>query len=110
MANHESSPLDTFMCPECGAEIAINETLRHQFAEQAKAELRQQIVEERKALAEKERQLKSREDSLVSAEQDIEKRLQEKFEAEKVNLRQAALEMARGELAVELADVRADAA
>ena len=98
------------MCPECGAEIAINETLRHQFAEQAKAELRQQIVEERKALAEKERQLISREDSLVSAEQDIEKRLQEKFEAEKVNLRQAALEMARGELAVELADVRADAA
>ncbi|MBI1954880.1 MAG: DUF2130 domain-containing protein [Acidobacteria bacterium] len=110
MAKHTSSPLDSIKCPECGALIPITETLHLQLAEQAKAELRQQIAKERKALTEKERQLKKREASLVSAEQDIEKRLQKRLEVEKAKLRQAALDTARGEVAVELADVRADAA
>jgi hypothetical protein len=110
MAKHASAPLDSIKCPECGAVIPITETLHHQLAEQAKAELRQQITQERKALTEKERQLKKREASLASAEQNIEERLQKRLEAEKAKLRQAALDKARGELAVELADLRADAA
>lgn len=101
---------DSIRCPDCGAVIPITETLHHQLAEQAKAELRQQIAHERKVLTEKEGQLKRREVSLVSAEQDIEKRVQKRIETEKVKVQEAALGKARGEIAVELADLRADAA
>lgn len=109
MAKYTSAPADSIKCPECGAVIPITETLHHQLAEQAKAELRKQITQERKALTEKEQQLKKREASLVAAEHDIEKRLQKRLESERVKLRQAALDKAREELAVELADLRADA-
>jgi hypothetical protein len=109
MAKTAISPSDRITCPECGAVIPITETLHHQLAEEAKAALRRQVADERKALAEKERQLKTREDSLVEAEQDIEKRLQKRLEAEKTKLRNAALAKARGELSVELADLRAGA-
>lgn len=110
MAKRTGPPLDRINCPECGAEIPITETLHHQLAEQAKAELRQQISQERKALTEKEKLLKEREGNLARAEQDNEKRLQKRLEVEKSKLLQAALNRARGEVAVELADVRADAA
>ncbi len=89
--------------------IPITETLHHQLAEQAKAELQEQIAQERKALTEKEQELNKRDASLASAEKDIEKRLQERLEAEKKKLGEAALAKARGEVAVEFADLRADA-
>lgn len=99
---------DSIRCPHCGELIAITETLRHQFTEQARAELQEELLEQQKALSQKEKLLQGKEVKLKEAEADIENRITKRIASEKANLTKDALEKARSEVAVEIADLQAN--
>jgi len=110
MAHEQKSSLDSIECPSCGQLIPITETLHRQLSERARAELRQEVVEQQKALTVKENELKRKEEELRDAEQKVEEQIKSRVAAEKVKVEQAALKKARADVAVELADLRGEAA
>jgi hypothetical protein len=97
---------DSIRCPNCGELIPISETLRHQLSEQARAELRQELVKDQKTLAAKEKQLKAKEERLLKSEQALERRVEERVAAEKNRLTKEALAKARNEVTMELKELR----
>ena len=56
--------LDNIKCPNCGELIPVSQTIYHQIAEQARADLRAEALERQKALAEKEKALEARENAV----------------------------------------------
>jgi len=72
--------------------------------------LRKELVKEQTALSEREREIKRRETALQAAEQDIENQVQKRLAAEMARLSKTALEKARGEVSLEIADLREQAA
>src|ERR1700685_1293773 len=75
MANLAQKPIDTIKCPSCGKPIPITQTLRHQLSEEAKADLQQEIAEERQALVLKEKELQAKEAKLQDSEKEITSRV-----------------------------------
>jgi hypothetical protein len=96
---------DSIKCPGCGELIPITETLRHQLTEQTRAELRREFAEVQNSLAAKDKDLKSRETKLLAAAENIERQVEERLAAERVCLKQAALQRAREEVAVQISDL-----
>jgi hypothetical protein len=97
---------DTIRCPNCGELIPISETLHHQLSEQARAELRQELVKEQKTLAVREKQLRTREKQLLAGEEALEERVEKRVAAEKIRLAKEALQKARQEASTELKELR----
>ncbi len=97
---------DSIRCPNCGVLIPISETLHHQLSEQAREELRQELVKEQKALATKEREFKKREEELVEKEQAFDQRVEERIAVEKSRLAKEAARKVRDEVAIELKELR----
>ena len=61
---HDDTSLDNIKCPNCGELIPVSQTIYHQIAEQARADLRAEALERQKALAEKEKALEARENAV----------------------------------------------
>jgi hypothetical protein len=61
---HDHTSLDNIKCPNCGELIPVSQTIYHQIAEQARADLRAEALERQKALAEKEKALEARENAV----------------------------------------------
>ena len=57
---HDHTSLDNINCPNCGELIPVSQTIYHQIAEQARADLRAEALERQKALAEKEKRRSKR--------------------------------------------------
>ena len=111
MANNpDRSSLDSIRCPKCGAVIPITETLHHQLSEDARAQIQQEVAQERTALFAREDDLNRREASLASAEKNVDAQVNERLEHERAKAQEAALLKAREEVALELADARSDIA
>ena len=61
---HDDTLLDEIKCPNCGELIPVSQTIYHQIAEQARADLRAEALERQKALAEKQKALEVRENAV----------------------------------------------
>ena len=61
---YDDTSLDKLKCPNCGELIPVSQTIYHQIAEQARADLRAEALERQKALAEKEKALEARENAV----------------------------------------------
>jgi len=110
VANPTQKPIDTIKCPSCGKPIPITETLRHQLAEEAKADLQQELTEQRQALAVKEKELQTKEARLQDSEREITSRVATQVTAEKAKLTKEALKAARADVSVQLQDLESRAA
>src|SRR5512139_3590825 len=106
----QKATLDEIKCPNCGALFPITETLHHQLAEQAREELKNEAVEQQKALAAREKALKEREAGLLAAEGEIDQKVDEKLRLATAGIEKAALEKARAGLIVELEALKGEAA
>ena len=106
----QKAALDKIKCPNCGALFPITETLHHQLAEQARDELKNEVVEQQKALAAREKTLKEREAGLLAAEGEIDQKVDEKLRLATAGIEKAALEKARAGLIVELEALKGEAA
>jgi hypothetical protein len=103
-------PVDTINCPNCGKPIAITETLRHQLAEEAKAEVQQELIERQQALASKEKELQTKEAKLQDSEKEVASRVATQVKAEKAKLTNEALKAARAEVSLQVQDLESRAA
>lgn len=103
-------PIDTINCPSCGNPIPITETLRHQLAEEAKAEVQQEVIKRQRALDSKEKELQAKEAKLQDTEKEIASRVAAQVKAEKAKLTSEALKAARAEVSVEVQDLESRAA
>ena len=110
MPEMSKSNRDTIRCPNCGELIPISETLHHQLSEQARAELRQELVRDQKALAVREKQLKAREEKVLASEEELDRRVEERVATEKGKLTKEALKKAREEASTEIKELREAAA
>ena len=97
--------IDTINCPNCGKPIAITETLRHQLAEEARADLQQELTERQQALASKEKELQAKEAKLQDGEKEIGSRVATQVKAEKAKLVNDALKTARAEVSLQVQDL-----
>jgi len=105
-----AKPIDTINCPSCGNPIPITETLRNQLAEEAKAELQQELTKQQQALFSKEKELQTKEAKLQDSEKEIASRVAAQVKAEKAKLTSEALKAARAEVSVEVQDLESRAA
>jgi hypothetical protein len=103
-------PIDTINCPSCGKPIPITETLRHQLAEEAKAELQQELTKQQQALASKEKELQTKEARLQDSEKEIASRVSTQVKVEKAKLTTEALKTARAEVSLQVQDLESRAA
>jgi hypothetical protein len=103
-------PIDTINCPNCGKLIPITETLRHQLAEEAKAELEQEVTKRQQAIDSKEKELQTREAKLQDSEKEISSRVATQLKAEKAKLTNEALTTARAEVSLQVQDLESLAA
>jgi hypothetical protein len=103
-------PIDTIKCPSCGNPIPITETLRHQLAEEAKAELQQELTKQQQALFSKEKELQTKEAKLQDSEKEIASRVATQVKAEKAKLTNEALKAARAEVSLQVQDLESRAA
>jgi len=103
-------PIDTINCPNCGKPIAITETLRRQLAEEATAELQQELTKRQQALFSKEKELQTKEAKLQDSEKEIASRVATQVKAEKAKLANEALKAARAEVSLEVQDLESRAA
>jgi hypothetical protein len=96
-------PLDDIKCPNCDEVIPISQAIYQQIEDRTRDQLKSEALEQRKALALKEKDLHDRESAIdqIVAQQLMLARARLQEEAEK---------MARDALAVEIADLRQQAA
>ena len=99
----EHATLDEIKCPSCGAIIPVSETISHQIAERTRAELKTESVRQQKAFAARENELKEKESAL-------EKTIQGRLKAEQVKVAEAADKKARYAVALEMEDLKRQAA
>ena len=104
------SSADNVVCPSCGKQIPITETLRHQITEEARAELQQELTKEQQALRSKQKELEAKEAKLLDSEKAIEDRVTKQLATEKAKLSRDALETARSEVSLHVNDLLADVA
>jgi hypothetical protein len=109
MKNSAQQTTDTIKCLNCGKAIPINQTLRNQLAEEAKAELQQELTDRQQSLAAKEQELRIKEDKLQDSENEIAKRVAKQLAAEKAKLASTALEAARAEVSVQIQNLQSSA-
>ncbi len=102
-------PIDTINCPGCGKSIPITQTLRHQLAEEARAELQQELTKQQQALASKEKELQTKEARLQDSEKEIASRVATEVKAEKAKLTNEALKTARAEVSLQVQDLESRA-
>ncbi len=110
MKSSDRMSIDSIKCPKCGEIIPITETLHHQLAEQARAEIKRELAVDQKALVAKEKEIQAREASLVEAEKEIDNQVAKKLSVQKAKLSKDALEKAREDVSLELKDLKEDAA
>src|SRR3954468_15530398 len=91
--------LDTITCPKCGELIPVSEALSHQVVEKARAQIREEAIQQESLFASRERELLAREDALNSI-------VEERVLAARSELSKHADEAARAALATELEDLR----
>ncbi|SRR6266545_4146216 len=96
-------PLDDIKCPNCGELIPISETIYHQIADRAREQIKAETLDQRKAITLKEKELRERESA-------IEQTVAEQLTLAKMQLQKDADRRARDALAVEIADLREQAA
>lgn len=102
-------PTDKIKCPNCGELIPLTATLQHQLREQARAELKKELVEQQKALTARERDLQTKEEALSTAEASLENRVHEALASEKAKIAAGERKKAEEAVAVEVKDLRAQA-
>ena len=109
MDNTQPRPkTDEIKCPDCGALIPISETLRHQLTEETRSELQKELLQQRQKLSSKEKSLQEKEKELASAQENIDKSVQEKLGKERGKLQEEALRKAREDQGVELKNLQAE--
>jgi hypothetical protein len=96
-------PLDDIKCPNCGELIPISQTIYQQIADRARDQLKAETLEQRKALTLKEKELRERENA-------IEQTVAEQLTLARGQLQKDADKRAWDALAVEIADLRQQAA
>jgi hypothetical protein len=94
--------LDTISCPKCGEVIPVSEALSHQVVEKARAEIRAEAVEQRKAFAKRDRELVAREEALTRT-------VEERVLATRAELSLQAENAAKAAVSSELEDLRRQA-
>lgn len=102
-------PIDTINCPNCGNPIPITETLRLQLAEEAKAEVQQEITKRQQVLDSKEKELQAKEAKLQDTEKEVACRVAAQVKVEKATLTNEALKAARAEVSVQVQDLESRA-
>ena len=107
MKDSKNTISDDIKCPSCGAVIPITETLNQQLKEKARAELQQEWLQKQNALVARETALATKEAGIRRAETSIDKQVTELLETEKAKLSQEALKKARGEVSLEVEELRA---
>lgn len=101
---------DCIKCPNCGELIPITETLHHQLTEKARDELRQELLQQQKALATKEKELQGRENDLGKAEKNLDHRVEQRLAKERAKLVNDALARARAEVSLDVKALQEEAA
>jgi hypothetical protein len=109
MKDSAKRPTDTINCPTCGNAIPITETFRRQLAEEAKAELEEQLTERKQALASKERELEAKQAEIQDTEKEIASRVAKQLAVEKAKLATEALTSARSEVSAQMRDLQSRA-
>lgn len=107
MKDSKNTISDDIKCPSCGAVIPITETLNQQLKEKARAELQQEWLQKQNALVARETALETKEAEIRKAETSIDKQVAELLAIEKAKLSQDALKKARGEVSLEVEELRA---
>jgi hypothetical protein len=110
MKNSGRASSDSIKCPKCGEIIPITETLHHQLAEQARAEVKRELADEQKILTAREKELQAREATLAEAEKEIEDRVAKRVSVQKAKLSKDAFDKARAEVSLEVKQLQEDAA
>jgi hypothetical protein len=109
MSNTNKVSRDSIKCPACGELIPITETLHHQLTEEARAELKREVLAQQRAQQAKEAELRQREESVQRAERAVDQEIKKRLETEKANIAAKALEKARQEVSLEVSDLRSQA-
>jgi len=99
----DKTALNEIVCPSCGEPIPVNETIYHQALEKAKADAKVETLEVQKKLAERENLIKEKESS-------IDKVIEERLKVEKPQMWEKAQEKAKELVAVQLEDLKKQAA
>jgi hypothetical protein len=95
---------DTIICPQCHFEIEVTEVLSAQLRLQLQREFEADNRRKEAALAEREQEVALAKEQIAKAEQDFDHHLANELERQRAHLAAEALETARGQVSVELAD------
>ncbi len=93
------------ICPRCGIEIPLTETLFHQIRESLQKELDVKVKEREEAIAAREKQISDQQEELKNAKASIDQQVEEKLKAEKLNIKQAAKVEAEAAIQIEINDL-----
>jgi hypothetical protein len=109
MSSRKSSA-DNIICPKCGEEIALTETLREQIGEEARAEIQEQINTKERSLASREKQLRSKETELKQAQESIEAQVDKRLAEKETKLKKDAIAKGRQESSQEIEALQMESA
>ena len=93
------------ICPRCGMEIPLTETLSHQIRESLQEELNVEIKEREAAIAVREKQIRDQQEELKNAKAAIAQQVEEKLKVEKLNIKQVAKVEAEAAIQIEINDL-----
>lgn len=94
------------ICPKCGTEIPLTETLSQQIRESLRKEFETESKEREAAIAVREKQLHLQQEEIKTAKNSIDQEVTEKMKAEELRIKQAARVDAETALQVELTDLK----
>jgi hypothetical protein len=95
---------DNIICPNCRFEIEVTEVLSAQLRAQLQKEFDAEIRTKELAIAEREKEVARARQAVETAEQDIDRRVNEQLAKERMKLSDEALSKAREQVTVELRD------
>lgn len=93
-------------CPKCGTEIPLTETLSQQIRESLRKEFETESKERETAINIREKQIREQHEEIKNARNAIDQQVEEKLNAEKLKIKQAAKVEAEAVLQVELKDLQ----
>lgn len=98
--------LDKIKCPKCGKIIPVTEAFRHQLTEEARKELQKEREKQQQGLKIQRRELEEKEKKLKTAQENIEKQVQDKVSQERTKLQKEAKRRAEETVSLEVKDMR----
>ncbi|MFN3531641.1 MAG: DUF2130 domain-containing protein [Candidatus Brocadia sp.] len=99
-------PDQTIICPYCGKEIPLTETLSHQIKEELRKEFEQKAREKESELAKRENLLADEIKKIEDAKKEIDQQVLQKLQAERERLKQEAKKEVEEAIRVKLKDLQ----